>query len=267
MKAVRAVFFDAGMTLIGPSLLLQELMALVLARHGVDADLDALRAGLDRAEDYYLQTVRSERDIWSDRARILAMWDNYYRTALEAAGVQADEAKLRQWTREIIREFEDPQLWVPYPDVPETLAELRRRGFRQGVISDWTGPLERILAAHGLLEHLDFVLTSGEVGAAKPNPYLFRLALRRVGVSPEQAIHVGDTYWTDVLGARVAGIQPILLDRKATRPPADCPVITSLDELLVLLDGTGASETQEVGEPLGPADRPDDGQVEAVLPE
>ncbi len=242
MKAVKAIFYDAGMTLIGPSLLLQEIMALVLARHGVDADLEALKAGLDRAEDYYLQTVRTERDIWSDRARILAMWDNYYRTALEAAGVRADEVKLREWAREIIRAFEDPQLWMPYPDVPDTLAELRRRGFRQGVISDWTGPLDKILGAHGLLQHLDFVLTSGEVGAAKPNPHLFRLALRQAGVTPEQAIHVGDTYWTDVLGARVAGIQPILIDRKATKPPADCPVITSLAELLALLDGAAASE-------------------------
>ncbi len=243
MRGLKAIFFDAGMTLIGPSLLLQEIMAVTLARYGVDADLEALRAGLERAEDYYLQTVRAERDLWSDRARVMAMWDNYYRTALEAAGVQADEARLKEWAREIIAAFEDPQLWMPYPDVPGTLAELRRRGFRQGVISDWTGPLEKILAAHGLLEHLDFVLTSGEVGAAKPNPHLFRLALRYVGVTPEQAAHVGDTYWTDILGARVAGIQPILIDRKGTRPPADCPVITSLDELLALLDGAGESET------------------------
>lgn len=237
MKAVRAVFFDAGMTLIGPSLLLQEVMALVLARHGVDADLDALRLGLGWAEDYYLEVVRADREIWSDRGRILAMWRNYYSTALRAAGVEADDAQLKEWADEIIRAFEDPGLWQPYPDVPGTLAELRHRGFRQGVISDWTGPLEKILAAHGLLDHLDFVLTSGELGVAKPNPHFFELALRQAGVSPGQAIHVGDTYWTDVLGARVAGIQPILIDRKGTNPPADCPVITSLAELLVLLDG------------------------------
>ncbi len=237
MKAVRAVFFDAGMTLIGPSLLLQEVMALVLARHGVDADLDALRLGLGRAEDYYLEVVRADRDIWSDRGRIMAMWRNYYSTALRAAGVEADDARLKEWAEEIIQAFEDPGLWQPYPDVPGTLAELRHRGFRQGVISDWTGPLEKILAAHGLLDHLDFVLTSGELGVAKPNPHFFELALRQAVVSPSQAIHVGDTYWTDVLGARVAGIQPILIDRKGTNPPADCPVITSLAELLVLLDG------------------------------
>ncbi len=242
MKPVKAVFFDAGMTLIGPSLLLQEVMALVLARHGVDADLEALRLGLGRAEEYYLETVRSERDIWSDRGRILAMWQNYYCTALRAAGVEADEARLKGWAAEIIRAFEDPDLWQPYPDVPGTLAELRRRGYRQGVISDWTGPLETILAAHGLLDHLDFVLTSGEVGVAKPNPHLFRLALRQAGVGPDRAVHVGDTYWTDVLGARVAGIQPILLDRKGTNPPADCPVIASLEELLGLLDGAGGLE-------------------------
>ena len=84
----------------------------------------------------------------------------------------------------------------------------------------------------GLEPYLDFVVTSGEVGADKPEPLIFLTALQRAGVDASQAVHVGDQYNLDVLGARGVGITPILIDRYDLSPQvSDCLRIHRLTEL------------------------------------
>jgi putative hydrolase of the HAD superfamily len=75
----------------------------------------------------------------------------------------------------------------------------------------------------------------------KPDPRLFRLALQRAGAAPEEAVHVGDLYEVDVVGARAAGIRAILLDPAGLYPEADCPRVRSLGELAAHMDG-GSSQ-------------------------
>ena len=78
--------------------------------------------------------------------------------------------------------------WELYPDVEPMLSAVRDIGdIRIGVVSDWGSNLRGILADLGLDRHLDFVLPSGAVGVAKPDPAFFRLALDEVGVEPTRA--------------------------------------------------------------------------------
>jgi putative hydrolase of the HAD superfamily len=122
-----------------------------------------------------------------------------------------------------------------YPDAPVALAALRARGLKLVVVSNWDISLPAVLADTGLAGALDGVLTSAAVGAPKPTPAIFAAALALAGVAPAQAVHVGDSLAQDVLGARAAGIAPVLLcraGRRATPAPADVPVIASLAELL-----------------------------------
>jgi len=91
------------------------------------------------------------------------------------------------------------------------------------------GPICRKL---GLEPYLDFVVTSEEAGADKPNPPIFQAALRQARVDASEAIHVGDQYKIDVVGARGVGINPILIDRYDLYPElSDCPRIRNLTEL------------------------------------
>ena len=84
----------------------------------------------------------------------------------------------------------------------------------------------------GLEPYIDFVVTSQEVGVDKPNPPIFLAALERAGVNASEAIHVGDQYKFDVVGARGVGIAPILIDRYNLHPEvSDCPRIRSLSEV------------------------------------
>ena len=68
-----------------------------------------------------------------------------------------------------------------------------------------------------------------------PDPRFFRLALDRVGASAATTIHVGDLYHVDVVGARAAGIRPVLLDVADLYPDADCERVRSLSALLAVL--------------------------------
>ena len=80
--------------------------------------------------------------------------------------------------------------------------------------------------------YIDLIVTSGEVGEDKPNPPIFLTALERAGVKASEAIHVGDQYQIDIVGARSVGIAPLLLDRYDVNTDiTDCTRIHSLTEL------------------------------------
>jgi putative hydrolase of the HAD superfamily len=103
--------------------------------------------------------------------------------------------------------------FLPYPDAAPTLEALRRDGVPAVVVSNWDVSLHDVLDRTGLGHLLAGVLTSAEFGAAKPSPSIFTAALAIADVPAEAAIHVGDSFEEDVLGAVAAGIEPILIVR------------------------------------------------------
>jgi putative hydrolase of the HAD superfamily len=129
-------------------------------------------------------------------------------------------------------------LWrVVEPGTGDVLVELRRRGLELGVISNSDGRIEADLRASGLGVHFAFVLDSSVVGVEKPDPAIFALALSRLRLPAEDAVYVGDVYAIDVLGARRAGIEAVLMDPLGRYDaPADCPRIRTLAELPPLLE-------------------------------
>jgi putative hydrolase of the HAD superfamily len=105
-----------------------------------------------------------------------------------------------------------------YPDAAPALRELRARGLRLVVASNWDCSLPEVLERAGLASLLDGVVSSAMVGAAKPEPALFEAALEVAGCPPDSALHVGDSLSKDAAGAAAAGIAAVLLDREAAQP-------------------------------------------------
>jgi putative hydrolase of the HAD superfamily len=124
----------------------------------------------------------------------------------------------------------------PYPDAAPALRELRRRGVRLVVASNWDCSLPEVLAEAELSALVDGVVASAVVGVDKPDKRLFEAALRLAGCGASEALHVGDSPSKDVAGAAGAGIRPVLIARDGA-PAAAPPVatITSLGELPGLL--------------------------------
>lgn len=104
------------------------------------------------------------------------------------------------------------------PGAPEMLAQLHRQGIRTGVISNlgWTGNalrrrIDRLLPDN----HFEFVLASSDYAFRKPHPVMFRIALQKAGLSPEQVWFCGDSMQADVCGAHGVGIFPVLYEGDA----------------------------------------------------
>jgi HAD superfamily hydrolase (TIGR01509 family) len=228
--SLRAIFFDAGNTLIHMDF---EAITAALAREGVAATV----GDVQRAE-------------WRARVRLDATFhpgastehpdtgDRYLVFVLDELGVrsQATVAALTAWRRS----HNPPNgLWtVLEPQAEAALALARRAGLAAAVISNSNGTIAAILDSLGLGRHLDFVIDSFRVGVEKPDPRIFQIALERAGLAPHQAAYIGDLYSIDVLGARTAGLRAVLMDPGRCWPPRDCPTApTALHAVRLLLDG------------------------------
>ena len=124
------------------------------------------------------------------------------------------------------------RLWSQVlPGVPEALQLLRDAGLSLVVVSNSDGTVEDGLASLGLRTLLHGVVDSAVVGAEKPDPAIFRHALDLAGTEPDRAVHVGDLFSVDVLGARAAGLHAVLLDPYGDWDDVDCPRAPDLRSL------------------------------------
>jgi len=202
-------------------------MAKVVRAHGVELSEMALR----RAEGASRLAIDAQA-----RARALTGTDatrreGYFSNLLRAAAVTP--ASLPAILAALEAENRAANLWrVPFEQAAETLQGLRERGLRTAVVSNADGRVEALLRTAGLGAHLELVVDSHYEGVEKPDPEIFRRALSRMGVRPERAIYVGDIYAIDVVGARAAGLAPVLIDSAGAYPEVDCPRIERLSDLL-----------------------------------
>jgi putative hydrolase of the HAD superfamily len=233
----RLLCLDAGFTLLTPRRTLADALTGVLAEDGHQVTEEQLHAAWEDADRWFWDEYhRPGNDTWSDDARIEDYWRRYHGVLLGSLGMEARREVL---DRILASQFAS-EAWEPYPDVVPMLRAVREAGdVRIGVVSDWGSNLRGILAELELDAYLDFVLPSGAVGVAKPNPAFFRLALDEAGVQPEEALMVGDSYRADVRGAWAAGMDAAWLNRQdginitptGEPAPTDVRVIHGLDEL------------------------------------
>ncbi|MBX3263092.1 MAG: HAD family hydrolase [Labilithrix sp.] len=149
---------------------------------------------------------------WSERERPGAIaWGRMVGTIALRAGVAADAVPAllaHAW-----REHERRNLWSKVPEgLGAALDAMRALGPKVAIISNSEGMLDRLFRELGVLEHFDLVVDSGQVGFEKPDPRIFGVAFERFGVGPDRALHLGDIFATDVLGARAAGCRHALID-------------------------------------------------------
>ncbi|HID62178.1 MAG TPA: HAD family hydrolase [Anaerolineae bacterium] len=225
LSSFKGVFFDAGDTLITADPPVREVALTVASQFFPDLTPSLLLSALAAARaffgKYYVNYSYQEED------RLLADMAQVMRTALrETAGVEVDFLPFVKRVRDSIR-------YRPFPDVLPTLRRLRERGKTLAVVSNWDPALPALLTRLGLAEFFAFILPSAEVGVEKPDGKIFSLALQRLGLEPQEVVHIGDKYEADVAGARAVGITPILLDRKGKARYRDVICISSLTELIV----------------------------------
>jgi putative hydrolase of the HAD superfamily len=220
MSAIRAVLFDAGGTLIHVD------GARVCAAAGAAWEERLFDAAENRAVAAVQRWVRAHpRSTDAERLPL------FLETLLAELGIPPDHRPGAG--RAVADEHRRSNLWSrAYSDAAAALQTLRSRGYRLGVISNADGRVRRLLEETKLSGHLDVVVDSSEAGFEKPDPRIFGVATAALGLEPVQCAYVGDIYEIDVLGARAAGLEAILIG--PGHAPEEVRRVATLTELLTL---------------------------------
>ncbi len=228
---IKAVFFDWFNTIARFEPPREELQSQALQELGIKLSPKKIMRGLLIADrDYFEENSRSPVPKRSPEEQA-KVYTRYQNTILTGAGVKVDRELLLKIKKRVEQLFERITFAL-FDDVLSTLKTLKERKFILGLLTNLDKDMNPICRELGLEPYLDFVVTSGEVGADKPEAPIFLAALQRAGVNASEAVHVGDQYKLDIIGARGVGIAPILIDRYDLYPEvSDCPRIHRLTEL------------------------------------
>ena len=234
---IRCVLFDAGNTLLH---LDYAAIAAVIERQGCKVSALDVRRAEYAAKAFIDERLGPHGDPPRSLEAILWQADHperrsYFATVCHALGVPGD--RTGRIVAELSQQNRQNCLWrVVEDDTPSVLGTLQDRGYRLGVVSNSDGRIEAELTRWGLRRFLDVVVDSHVVGVEKPHPAIFEQALAAFSSRPSAAVYVGDVFGVDVLGARRAGLHPVLIDPLGCYPgEVDCPRIGKLSELSVLL--------------------------------
>lgn len=223
------MFFDVYNTLAGFHPTREQIQATAASLHGLRLTDEGTARGYHEA-DRFMSEQNARRPVRSmsgeERQRFFA---EYERKVLLGSGYDVDlETAGRVWESVRAQEY---GLRL-FPDAIPTLDELRSAGFTVGAISNMNQSGDALARDLGLTGHIDVVVTSREAGAEKPHAAIFLEALRRAGVKPQEAVHVGDQIDSDVRGAERVGMHAVLIDRYNGSPGYEGhPRITGLSQV------------------------------------
>jgi putative hydrolase of the HAD superfamily len=205
-------------------------------------------------DDFWIRLADDIADAGGEpRAEVLTAWDVDH--PVEHTEHSSDEAAYRAYQRRrldavfagcgvaepartrLLDRIDDQRYTRDYdvfPDVRATLEGLRDRGVTVGICSNWDWDLDRHLARNDLVDLLDFVVCSAQLGYRKPHPAVFDAVLDRSGAPADEVVFVGDSWHDDVTGSRAAGLRPVHVVRAGRCPVADhddVPCVADLKEL------------------------------------
>lgn len=224
---VRAVLFDVDFTLAlpGPELG-PEGYRRAGERHGLALDPGLYEAARLEA----LRTLQRHPELEHDDELWVAFTERIVR------GMGGAAAGARECAEDLVRSWELHDRFTLYDDALPAIAALREHSVKIGLISNGSRDLDAFVVHHAL--DVDCAIGSRAFGRTKPHPEIFLHALALLGVRPEEAAMIGDSYEDDIEGARALGMEAFLLDRDDRYPdePGRLPNLLALPAALGLTD-------------------------------
>jgi putative hydrolase of the HAD superfamily len=206
---IKAIFFDAAGTLFYLTKTVGDHYALV----GDEIGLKLHAKKLDRAFHEAWNQMPKRASIDGPRENDdKNWWRQLVDLVLDQAAPWLNELDRDNFFEIAYEHFAESGVWELFPDVVDVLNKLHAR-FQLAVISNFDGRLRAILEKLGISKYFEQVFVSSELGADKPDPEIFRRALRFIGLAPNEVLHVGDDPERDWKAASAAGLSIFRLDR------------------------------------------------------
>ena len=218
----RAVLFDAAETLFTTRGSVGEIYAAVARDYGSRAEPEAIQAAFVRNfSGAGPVSVEHQKAWWRDIV---------YQVFTEVGMMENFDTFFDQ----VYDTFRNSQGWVLFPETREVLNELKAKGCKLGVVSNFDTRIYSVMESLSILNFFDAVTTSSESGFCKPDREIFEAAVRALGTQPAETVIVGDNLRDDVEAAIRAGLQGILIDRAGRHTSSTVQRISSLKELIPL---------------------------------
>ena len=228
---IKAIFFDWFNTLAHYYPPREELESQALKELGFNVSPKSLSYGLYLADKHFFEENARLSIRLRSQEEQNKLYTTFHRIILKEAGITTTDEVVSKLLSRMLQ-LNNSMKFVLFDDVSATLKSLKAQGLKLGLLTNLQSEVNSMCRELGIADYLDFTVTSAEAGADKPQPPIFLKALQLAHVNPAEAIHVGDQYQNDVLGARGVGISPILLDRADYYTEIkDCPRIRSLTEV------------------------------------
>ena len=141
-------------------------------------------------------------------------WRELVERVLDRCGIAESELNRNTYFEEVYDHFSHPGVWELFPEVRGVIEALESR-VTLGIISNFDGRLRMILEQFGLLTCFSHIVISSEVGADKPDPWIFEHALSLANAWPEEALYVGDDPQRDWEAAEAVGLRLFKVNRPA----------------------------------------------------
>ena len=231
---VKAIFFDAAGTLFTVNGSVGDIYARIARDHDKEVAVSDLEKGFRRC----FAAASPMAFPGAEPEQILTLEKHWWRSLVqEAFAPLGPFPAFEAYFEALFHFFAQAEAWRLYPETLSTLAALQDQGFRLGVISNFDSRLFNILDGFDIARFFDPVIISTRAGAAKPDRGIFSLALAQARVDAQEALHIGDSYEADVVGARAAGLASVLVDRRMQEKEAnDCFTVGNLKDLLEIVE-------------------------------
>jgi putative hydrolase of the HAD superfamily len=207
---IKAVFFDAVGTLFRLTTTVGDHYAYVGGEVGLDLDAQNLERAFHTAWKQMPQRAAIDGPRENDDK---GWWRELVDRVLEQVAPSLSELDRDNFFEVAYEHFAEAGVWELYPEVPGVLDQLAPR-FQLAVISNFDGRLRLVLQHLGISKFFTHVFISSELGADKPDPEIYRRALKFIDLKPNEVLHVGDDPERDWEAASAAGLSIFRLDRR-----------------------------------------------------
>ena len=206
---IRAILFDAAGTLFYLTKTVGDHYAYVGREVGLELDAQKLDSAFHAA---WKQMPRRPAIDGPRKNDDKGWWRELVGHVFDQVAPSVNELDRDNFFEVAYEHFAEPGVWKLYPEVPGVLEELAPR-FQLAVISNFDGRLRFILQHLGISSYFSYIFISSEVGADKPDPEIFRRALKIMHLNADEVLHVGDDPERDWKAAKAAGLLVFRLDR------------------------------------------------------
>ncbi len=203
------MIFDAAGTLLLLRDPVGESYARIARAPGVDGPAGRLDGAFQRVFDAASPNVHPGEPLWRAERLERDWWHARVRETFRAADQMARFDDFDAFFDDVWSYYADPQAWQPAPGAAAAVETLGESGRTIAVLSNFDQRLRGLLRAFDLDEPFHAITTPADAGAAKPDPRIFDVCLKRLGTPGHRAVYVGDRVDQDVDGARAAGLYAI----------------------------------------------------------